>query len=56
MMSPKEIQDLFCGLQSTISKLNDKMDDFSKKLDVQDEKQEAINNNVNALNRTSGVF
>ena len=55
-MSPKEIQDLLSGLQSTISKLNDKMEGFSKQLDTQDKKQELVNSNVTALNDTFANF
>ena len=40
MMTPKEIQEMFSGLQATMSKLTEKMEDFSKKLDAQDDKQE----------------
>ena len=56
MMTPQQIQEMFSGLQSTISNLSEKMENFSKKLDAQDSKQETVNQNVNALNATFADF
>ena len=56
MMTPKEIQEMFSGLQATMSKLTEKMEDFSKKLDAQDDKQEIINKNVNTINDNFATF
>ena len=56
MMTPQQIQDMVSGLQSTISKLSEKFEDFSKKLDSQDSKQEMVNENVNDLKATFADF
>ena len=50
IMTPQQMEDLLVGLQSTLSKLDEKMETFSKKLDTQDQKHEVVNVNVTALN------
>ena len=56
MMTPQQIQDMVTGLQSSMSNMTDKIDNFAKKLDAQEEKQEIINQNVNALSATFATF
>ena len=55
-MTPQQMKEMFSGLESTLAKLNEKMDNFSKKLDAQDEKHEEVNKNVNDMKETFANF
>ena len=56
MMTPEEMQTMFSGLQKTILDLNGKIDGFSKKLDMQDERQDKLNCNMTDLSNNFVTF
>ena len=56
IMTPDQMQTMFSGLQASISSLNSKIDGFSKKLDMQDERQSTLNTNMTDLSNTFSAF